>query len=414
MIILKTMISLVTLSILLFGQSIVASRSFQWPTFGGSPAHTGFIPINLNIESTTDQVTDPKLVWTGNLTRGLSYSTLFADTLLVTGSSRLTGDSKLFVLNALTGKVIHTIDLHAASYTGPPVGGFEYMAYVQSVGDLQGIYLQAINLITGDIKWTARGGAQWPSYPYGATPGLNYIYMAGGTYNGQLFAVDPYNGTIVFNTGVVVSSFSCDWWTPTVYNNRVFYNSQPGQGSNGVFGEANPDTGAVLWSVPLNSEWDGYSTYWVPAIMNDIALVSTRRTYGSIEFHAIGLNSHDILWSYSCPKASVIVNGSFKDFSPSTDGISAYFTCADGIHQVRTKSGQLVKIFSCENCAGQPIVTKDFLIISSDGNGTMIFNRKSGAISMHFEESGNLALHSSAKMLYITNSVTGTVFAYAI
>ncbi|CAF1110265.1 unnamed protein product [Rotaria sordida] len=408
------MISLVTLSILLFEQSIIASRSIQWPAFGGSTAHTGFIPINLTIESTTDQLTNPKLVWMNNLTKGLSYSTIFADTLLVTSSNRSTDDSRLFVLNALTGKLIHRIDLQAASYTGPPVGGFEYMTYVQSVGTLEGLYLQAINLITGDIKWTAKGGAQWPTYPYGATPGLKYIYMAGGIFNGELYAVDPYNGTIIFDTCVFCSSFSCDWWTPTVHNNRLFYNSQPGEGSNGSFGEANPDNGTVLWSVSLSSEWDGYSTYWVPAIINDIALVSTRRTFNSIEFHAINLSSHNILWTYSCPRTSVIVNGSFQDFSSSTDGISAYFTCANGIHQVLTTNGRLVQIYFCQNCAGQPIVTNDSLISSSNGNGTMIFNKKSGAISMRFEESGSLALHPDAKILYITNAINGIVVAYVI
>ena len=405
------MLVLVTLSVLLLPQLIITSPSAQWPTFGGNTAHTGFISIDLNI----DQIVESKkAVWTSNLTTGLSYSTVFADVLLVTSNHFFTGESKLFILNALTGNRIHTINLTAASSTGPPIGGYEYMAYVQTIGKDEGIYLQAINLITGDIKWIAKADSQWADYPYGTTPGSKYLYMPGGEFNGDLYAVDPYNGSIIYQKSVFPGGFSCDWWTPTVYNDRVFVHSQPGEGYQGGFAEVNPDTGAELWSITLNSQWDGYSTYWESSIMNDIALITTRREVFSLQFHALNLSSHDILWSYSCAKTPPIVKGSFQDYTPSTDGVSGYFTCRDGIYQVSLINGQLVRLFHCDNCAGQPIITNNHLIISSNGSGTMIFNKQSGAISMQLEESGNLAVHPQAKMLYITNSDTGIVVAYAI
>ncbi|CAF1536409.1 unnamed protein product [Adineta ricciae] len=378
-------------------QALFASAPVQWPTFGGNTAHTGFIPIDLNIEQVMDV---NKLVWTRNLTTELSYSTIFANTLLVTSTNSFTNVSKLFVLNALTGYMIHTINLTAADSNEPAIGRYEYMAYVQTIGTVRGIYLQAINLITGDIQWTAVADTQGSKYPYGTTPGSKYIYMPGGVYNEELYAVDPYNGSIIYRAQVFPRTFACDWWTPTVYNKRIFIHSQPGQGTLGGFGEINPDTGPELWSIVLNNTWDGYSTYWEPVIMNDVALVSTRQESFSLQFHGLHVPP--------------IVKGSFQDYTPSTDGVSAYFTCKDGIHQVLIRSGKLQRLFACKNCAGQPIVTNHHLIISSNGNGTIIFNKESGQISMQVEETGNLAVHPQAKILYIINSDTGMVVAYAI
>eukprot|EP01084_Bolivina_argentea_P115094 204754_1 len=117
----------------------------------------------------------------------------------------------------------------------------------------------------------------------------------------------------------------------------------------------------ILWQTLLQSNWDGYSTYWVPSIANDIAIVSRRvgETFTeTIVFSGIDLNTHKVLWSYSYDKINYNLysqGGMFVDYTASTDSVNTFVVCADGVKSLDLINGvnnilQLYRLYWATNC----------------------------------------------------------------
>ena len=173
----------------------------------------------------------------------------------------------------------------------------------------------------------------------------------------------------------------------------------------------------------LNSDWDGYSTYWVPSINNNYAAVESRSN-GYIECGVIDIsNTSDtnqtLLWGYPCQESYNFEN-SFTDFSPANDGSMVYFSCSGAVYGFDIKKGKLKKQYSCSECGGQPIITDDSVIINSN-SGVQIFDKDTTKIKAQLSVSGMLALHSNYTLndgtdvnILIVTSTSGDILAYAL
>lgn len=70
-----------------------------------------------------------------------------------------------------------------------------------------------------------------------------------------------------------------------------------------------------------------------------------------------------------------VTNETDTDFSPATDGKWVFFACADRVQAFDIFTGEpTISYFSCDECAGQPIVTDDILIAKSR-KGLRVYNK---------------------------------------
>ena len=342
--------------------------SGDWSVFGGDVSHTGYSDINLLFNPMSSSLKSIEL-WNYTSLSPLTYGTIANDT-YYTISVGLIVDA----INATNGKLISSQPLGHGTYLSPPIV-YNNQIIIQSIEDqneLETIDSFSMNGIPYPT-WEIQVDSKPAVYPYGTTPYDGVIYFAGGKYNGEMIAVSAVDGRYLW-TASIPANYGCDYWTPTVYDGRLFMNSQPGEGNSGYLAEIDNETGTVLWLTNLTSTWDGFSTYWVPSMANDIAIVNTRN---SDNLHVAGLNltSHRIEWRYlSCQKPDGF-NGSFVDYTAATDGMNAYFVCGDGIKSFDLLSGNIKNVYDCDDCGGQPIITNDCVIVNSK-EGIKIFNKK--------------------------------------
>ena len=185
-------------------------------------------------------------------------------------------------------------------------------------------------------------------------------------------------------------------------------NSQPGNtNSPGGLAEINATDGSTIWAVTLQSNFDAYSTYWVPSISNNIAITSNR-SYSLLGYNGIDLNTPQILWTYSCPKPKHF-SGSFTDYSAATDGVHAFVVCSGFVRALDLFNGNLVRTYTCFNCGGQPMVTNDTVIVNSY-DGVKIFDKVSMELIQTLDISGMIAL--GGNKLFVTDGYNGVIKAY--
>ena len=184
-------------------------------------------------------------------------------------------------------------------------------------------------------------------------------------------------------------------------------NQQPGEGHFGGIVEIDANHGSILWSIDLQSSWDGYSTSWVPSISNNIA-IACNRSNSLLGYNGINLNTHKILWTYACPKPTSFP-GSFTDYTAATDGLHAFIVCSGFVRALDLFNGNLTRTYTCSNCGGQPIITNDTVIINSD-DGVKIFDKVSMELIQTLDISGMIAL--SENKLFVTDESNNVIRAY--
>eukprot|EP01084_Bolivina_argentea_P105468 188870_1 len=381
-------------------QTIINTKS-NWPVFGGDSAHTGYKNIDLLTNG------NATLLWSKTILPSLTYATISNNKYYTISGKRFNSlGYNLYILNALTGDQIESINIGEGDSIGPPIEA-NGQIIINMVGSNEGLYIKSYVNNNYNMKWQATGGAQWPNYPYGVTPSDidTTIYFAGGTYNGEMYAVNGLNGISEF-TAHIPTGFGCDYWAPTVYKGRVFMNAQPGEG-NGYLAEIDTINGNVLKEIDLPSEWDGYTTGWVTSIANNIAIASNRSN-SRLGYNGIDLSTYKIIWNHQCAKPSTFT-GSFLDYTAATDGIYVFIVCKDEILSLSLINGVLIKNYYCSNCGGQPIVTNDVLIVNSE-EGVKIFNKISTQLIQILNNSGMIALYQNK--LYVTNQQDGSISAY--
>jgi len=316
----------------------------------------------------------------------------------------------LYAVNITDGTYKSAL-VNDGSFDGPPTIGYNGLLYIQEIGLNEGINLYGVNMTTLQIQWRGSGSSQWATFPYGtaSSDSLGLVYMPGGTYGGVMYAIDSSTGTTKWSKSMYSTGFGCDWWAPSVYeDNRVFFSTQPGEGNSGMIGETDAQTGVVLWHLNLFSAWDGYSTYWVPVVSNDIAF-ATNRTGSILGIAGVDINAQSLLWTYRCTKPTGFPTGTIQDYSPATDGTYVFFTCVEGLFVFNVADGSLYKQLPCNNCLGQPIVTLDYVIVNSK-SGVVILSRTSFETIATINVPGKLAY--DAGWLFITTS--SQIYAYQL
>jgi len=411
---------------------------FSWPVYGGNTAHTSFSNVQI-LKNTSSGGVSAEVIprWNVSLSPGdssqsfaLTAGVVYANVYAVCQQNL---QNVLYLIDALDGSFIHNVTLPPAHSTfTPSTGGNSLdngLVYVQQVGVDEGVTVRAYDIQTGLKVWVATGSGQWPNYPYGTTPAANHIlYAPGGEYNGEMYAYDADTGASVFQSQVVRTAFGCDYWAPTFdqEDDRVFFNTQPGEGNSGLLGEVDPMTGDVLWSVTLTTAWDGYSTMWLPVYDAESQLIYVSNwTQGYLSLGAVDVSASkkksdsnaspvsptppvDALLE-CIPPAYNDFTGSFVDYSASTDGDSVFVTCNNGVHHYQMSTKNLVRVYSCQTCAGQPIVTADAVIVNSVA-GVVVFDKQSGQLVQQFEQSGALAL--TGRALIITDITNNEIYCF--
>ena len=224
-------------------------------------------------------------------------------------------------------------------------------------------------------------------------------------------------------------------------NNELCWTTNRGKGmDSGFFGVNDPTTGVSEWTVPVVAHIDDGVTEDVVVVANDIAMVNLFenffRTVSGIKFifffffpqgrviylilfltHNLffslnSLTTQEVIWQFSkCTSALPGPRGMFTDFTLSTDGKVVAMACNSSVFLLDVETGELLSTLSCDFCAGQPIITPKFLILSANDNSVFIVPR-SGADKIPLIAKGALLL--SGNILFVTDLSTGDVAAWEL
>ncbi|MEO0018016.1 MAG: hypothetical protein RLZZ522_1299, partial [Verrucomicrobiota bacterium] len=251
----------------------------EWPTFGGSPAHTGRHPAAL-------EMTRFQPAWNAPLQAGfvLNRAAIANGRAVVVPASRFATGIKVHSLNLETGAPLWTFPVPYSNSTNPP-SIHQNKVYFQRGKGTSGSdtpQLYSLDAATGWQLWASAFGAQWESYEAPAV-GDAGIFINGGGYGG-LYGFN-FNGTERFYQGLP----QYDRWTPTLVSGRLF--SWVGGGTTAAFTEHNPNDGSMLWSIEPGSGQTAYSMNTVPAIAGNTAAIIT-----TTELIAVDLPSRSIRW----------------------------------------------------------------------------------------------------------------------
>ena len=401
------------------GKNIFGPSSPDWPTFAGDPSHSGFKDVRLDVVSS-------RLLWSSSIVPQ-TYATIFNDYYMTMSSVGV------IILNATTGNPIYVIPIPNTNYDpSTPIFAFDREIIGYSSNNITtSAYLDNSNSYQESWSFSETMGFLF-SNQYGVTPSdtHNIIYISGGYYNSNMYAVNATNGQLLFT--VYSGPDGCYQWTPTVYNGRVFINNCD-PNSVSFFTEINAtEYNYIAWRVYLNTPKSWYTQNWVPAISNNIAVVRSNRTnyntttemYQYSAVAAIDINTHDLLWSQFCQESPQMPSISMlQDYSAANDGKYAYVSCHDiGVKSFDLFTGKLERIYPCQEdeedvCIGQPLITENAVIVNSV-KGAKIFNKRTGKMikTLPFPGMPTLFVNGSQKILYLNHqngSYGGGIYAYS-
>jgi hypothetical protein len=340
----------------------------DWPTFGGGPDHTGYVPANLGtgawVAGWTYAVSGHSLqqVAVAGSTVALAPATRFAETFVVG-------------LNSADGTQLWRHDFAQANSLCPP-SIFGGNVYVQrgNAGDTQ---LWCLSISNGTAVWSSPFGAQWESY-FAPAVTANGIWIDGGTYGG-LYGFNP-NGSQKF----FASLPQYDLWTPSIGADGTVYSWV-----EGVLSAHQPETGVKLWSVNSGWDWHGWSMNTTTALSDGKAIA-----IGSPGLFAIDLGTHALAWS---------ATGSFIG-SPAAAGGIVYAISGNRVNAYNAGSGALTTAYNSGDAGtlmNQPVVTNDLLLISSSTK-TYIFELYTARLLQTLNAGGYLSL--AKKVLYVAGT----------
>lgn len=233
------------------------SGGSDWGTFQGNAAHTGFVPVTLNVSAFNRR-------WRWNAP---SYSGVqWAPSVLTTGAGMFYVSSgpywdanssahELFAYKEDDGSKVwsHSFaDLQYAT-TNPPAysGGQVFIA----AGSQSSTYMFAFDAATGAQAFKTQMDSQWEHY-FAPTILNGLVYTDGGSYGG-LYAFDTTSGSEKFFADVA----QFDGWTPAVDATRAYSYAA------GYLGIYDNQTGALIGTIadPTYS-WNGYTVAGAPVL----------------------------------------------------------------------------------------------------------------------------------------------------
>ncbi|MFZ2279090.1 MAG: tandem-95 repeat protein [Prosthecobacter sp.] len=366
--------------------SIVENITGAWPTFGNSPAHTGYSSSALGRTGWAQR-------W--------SYSTGSSGNNLqpvVSASGRIFASfrdslSRVVAIDASSGAQLWSSSFASAYSMNPPTcyDGRVYVQRGNHSGDSQLIALQED---TGTTAWSAPFAAQSENYMAPAVTNLG-VFVNGGTYGG-IYGFALADGLQKFFLTKPQSS----GWTPSILDSEVY------AFVNGDFVRHNPSTGAVLWTRSLGWGGFGYSMDRTTALDSRRAYLvndSPTTVYYDEDLTCINLDTQTVVWS---------VNGDFTGTPAISNG--TVFALSGNVVQARLAAdGSLITTYDTPSgtyLSGQPIVTDD-LVIAASASNTFVFGRYDQVLLATLNRGGSPAVVDDA--LIISSPATGTVSAWA-
>jgi len=276
----------------------------------------------------------------------------------------------LIVINP-SGQVVKSIFFGGGSSVGPPnVNPSASNAFVEVIGGNEGISILSLEINQNYVEWTATAASQWANYDFGMVGMGDVLYYPGGEYNGMVYAVSLQNGTQLWQG---TTTGNCDSWTPTLYQNRLFWNSC----SN--FGEMSVTDGTVLWSVNLNPGFTTYSANWVPSISSKGFAYGMSVASGVVMVVQIDLTKQHTTWGFPCAE----ISGGIFAMAVDDDAGMGWIPCMNGVMGIDLSTGFQNITLPCSDCySDQPIVTMDY-VIARGYSGTYIWSKETGQLGVH-------------------------------
>lgn len=356
----------------------------DWPTFGGSPAHTGRHPAVLD-------ETHFLPAWNAVVQQGyaLNRAAVSNGRVVVVPQSRFATGISVRGLDVKTGAPLWSFPVPSSNSTNPPTIHQDKVYFQRGRGTVGGDdpQLFALDAATGRQLWAGTFGAHSESYEAPAA-GDAGIFINGGA-NGGMYGFNL-NGTERFFQQLA----QYDRWTPTLANGRLF------SWVGGNFSEHNTGDGSVLWSVSGGWDWNGSSMNTVSAVYGSSAVLIS--TTGLI---CVDLPSRSIRWRLAPPYRGSPGIADGRVFAIQGNAVRSY-SVTDGTPGTvyQTSAGTA----NNDSLIDQPILFNDRLAISSEAK-TWIFNLQDGALLQTLAAGGRLS-YSNGYLLAAGND--GTLRAF--
>jgi large repetitive protein len=355
--------------------SVSPTAGQAWPTFGGGPAHDGYVPASFGTG------TWPAGWTAATASVNASHQPAIQDGVVCVSVAGSAGISVLG-LNASTGVQLWSRPLPSGSINPPTL--HRGKAYVQRGNHGSDTQLIALNAANGSILWQAPHGAQWESYHAPAVTD-NGVWINGGHYGGL------YGFTLSGSQNFFLGLAQYDRWTPTIGSDGTVYSWVAGQ-----VAAHHPTQGTIQWSTQLGWDWRGWSMGTVSALSNGRLFL-----IGSPGLHALDLTTHQALWS----------NPEAFSGSPAVAGGAVFAMQNSVVKSYNVASGAPLMTYSTggSNLTNQPIITND-LVFAASPTQTYIFDRQGGQLLHTLAGGAPIAL--AGKTLY-TWGAAGTLMTYS-
>ena len=339
--------------------SVNSELGKSWPTFGGSPSHSGYLPVNLGTGSWSQG-------WEKQISGGTIQQVVVADGAAFVVPKIWHSSGFATSLDTETGTELWKHVFPTSASLNPPTvhNGQVYIQRGNHSGDTQ---LWSLDTASGTPRWSAPFSAQWSTY-FAPAVTDNGIWINGGSYGG-IYGFTP-GGTQKFFANLP----QYDKWTPSIGPDGTVYSWVAG-----VLTAHDPDSGVVLWSVNIGWDWRGWSMNTVSAIGEGYAFV-----IGSPGLHAVDLTGKKLAWS---------VEGNFTG-SPAVSGGVVCAIRGSEVHEFSVTDGKLLGVYKTAGTVpliNQPLTTNDLLIVSSQTN-TFVFERYTAKLLQTLPGGGELSL----------------------
>ena len=353
-----------------------------WPTYGGGPEHTGFVPVSLGNAPLTK-------LWRIDFPSAADQVTIADNKVFVS----MNGADGLTALDQPTGSIIWSKTLEGISGSSEASmfvsqgTWFNGKLYVKQ-SNYTGGRMNLLNGSTGELLWatpynTNRGDNKAPI----ADADSVYAYDS-GAYGGSLFGFNASAGTALFSTAVPAPTD-----TPTLHDGGLY------SFSTGKLKSHDKTTGSSLWTLDL--EGTGHRTIACvdgrAYLVNDLPLTPDE----DFELICVDLSTHTPVWR---------VRGTFSG-TPAVAHQSVFVRSGNrSIHHYDAATGAFLGEFTCSKDIrlDQPIVTHDTLIVPLS-NQTDLFNLSDHSLRQSIPNEGEISL--AGETLYIASS---TLSAYGV
>lgn len=356
----------------------------DWTSYGGGPSHTGNIPgtVGNNVKSETRWTFD-----LGTACRCLVYdlNQIATGEGIVFATSYAQYYNYLIAIDAKTGELLWRYEFADYSFISPPTYDRGHI-YVQRVGLRYDSQVWSFDALSGVVDWTARYAAEWPQH------------VAPTVLDGTVYIIDQYLNKILAFRQSDGEQLSFQTFVEYDPKKRTSYDGKPYGWIGGVLSELSPTAVDTVWSLdvgvsPINSY--NIERYLHAALANKTAFAI------DLGLLAIDLETHIPRW---------VVRGDFSG-SPSVANGTVFAIQQGQVKAFDATTGNRRGVYDAgELLAGQPIVTDDAIIVSSEKH-TFVFDRITRAIRFTLPAGGILSL---ANDTLLVASESGIVSAFTL